>query len=295
MRRQKIVIPIALALLSFGIMLVASPLRAMSVWFLSGFVLSMAVEFIVYFIFTAAAIRFAMKRGAARKYAAIAILIGASAADVVLRTMDFQETLISLPVFICRVGAILLGWWFTCIGSARGRALLAICSTAIYALIIAFAFPMWDHKVYFGSYGGKVSVALETPLSFVTPHGTEVSAGDLYGEYLVLDFWSTGCGSCYRQMPELQELYDEIRDVEGVSLYSVCCIRTGKENHETGESILNKRGYTLPILSTDFGGSVMKKLDITAVPTMVILDKSGNVIFKGSPQNGARYIRKLLE
>jgi len=43
--------------------------------------------------------------------------------------------------------------------------------------------------------------------------GVEYSLSDFKGEYILLDFWSFGCGSCIRAIPEMKELNTQNKDV----------------------------------------------------------------------------------
>lgn len=49
-------------------------------------------------------------------------------------------------------------------------------------------------------------------ISASTPEGKVISLSDFKGKYVVIDFWASWCGDCRREIPELKNLYNEIKD-----------------------------------------------------------------------------------
>ena len=45
-----------------------------------------------------------------------------------------------------------------------------------------------------------------------TPDGKVISLSDFKGKYVIIDFWASWCGDCRREIPELKNLYNEIKD-----------------------------------------------------------------------------------
>jgi len=47
-------------------------------------------------------------------------------------------------------------------------------------------------------------------VSSVTIDGDGLKLSDYRGKYVLLDFWSTSCGPCLKDLPEMRRLYNEL-------------------------------------------------------------------------------------
>lgn len=117
--------------------------------------------------------------------------------------------------------------------------------------------------------------------------GRRWSLEHLRGRVVLVDFWSTGCGSCVERFPELKRLYADYRDrglqVIGVSL--------GEEPAATLSRWLDEHGVDWPQLREGRGlrGKLAPRYDVEDLPLGMVLDRKGRVIVAG--QDFARLIR----
>ena len=95
------------------------------------------------------------------------------------------------------------------------------------------------------------------------------------GKVMVINFWATWCPPCRAEMPELNRFaqkYSDSVDFYGINL---------QEPVEKVTSFMNQNGYTMPVL-LDEGGEAGRTFMIKAIPTTLIVNKSGIIVFRKS-------------
>ena len=119
-----------------------------------------------------------------------------------------------------------------------------------------------------------------------------VALGDMKEDYLVLDVWSSTCGSCINALPEVQALHDQYKDdpkVEVASLF--VCYKD--ETIDKAIDIAKERGCNMPVFAVDKSSVILTECGISSYPHVLILDKDRNVIFNGSLQFAKRKLKSL--
>jgi len=91
------------------------------------------------------------------------------------------------------------------------------------------------------------------------------------GKVVLLDFWATWCGPCRREMPIIAKLHERYAK-KGLVVYGVNC----SETQSKAKAFVDKYGYTFPQL-LDQDGDVQTRYQITAIPTVFIVDRKGNI------------------
>lgn len=101
--------------------------------------------------------------------------------------------------------------------------------------------------------------------------GTSISLKGLRGNIIVVDFWASWCAPCRRSLPKLSALQANIRDVR------VVAVNIDDERINGAEFL---RRYGINVVSVyDEKKDVVRKYDIPAMPTALILDRKGIVRF----------------
>ena len=99
--------------------------------------------------------------------------------------------------------------------------------------------------------------------------------GDLKGEKLtVVDFWATWCQPCVQSIPHLNEMASLYAD-RGVGFIGVSI--DGPRNQSKVAPFIKSMGVTYPIIR-DINSELMSELNVTAVPTLLIYDSSGELV-----------------
>ncbi len=109
--------------------------------------------------------------------------------------------------------------------------------------------------------------------------GHRMSLKDVRGKIVLLNFWTTWCEACIREMPSLGRLYHLFQD-EAFALLAVDL----RESAAKVEAFRNKYQIPFPIL-LDRRGEVGDAYGVLAIPVTFILDRQGMIIGKAT---GAR-------
>ena len=115
-------------------------------------------------------------------------------------------------------------------------------------------------------------------------YGEEHTLSDYAGKTVFLNFWATWCGPCQREMPEIQQLYEDWGENTGeVVVLGVANPmdpdRPGNADSLTAGEIggwLEEKGYTYPTVM-DETGEIFAQYGISAFPTTFMIDADGNV------------------
>ena len=125
-----------------------------------------------------------------------------------------------------------------------------------------------------------------------------VPTGLTAGKVLVIDFFSTTCGPCIAELPELARARAELRDKDGIEFVVVASDASG-DTPERFKSFIARRHVTLP-LAYDPGWKAHTAFGFTGVPALVVLDRTGRVRlthegYNASEMNFRRDLVRFLE
>lgn len=104
--------------------------------------------------------------------------------------------------------------------------------------------------------------------------GSPVSKRDFAGRVVLFDFWATWCGPCHLQADVLRAIYPR-QAGRGVEFVAVA---TGEET-STVRDFVARRPFPYPVVS-DPEERVAGELEINALPTLVIMDRAGRIVFR---------------
>jgi thiol-disulfide isomerase/thioredoxin len=110
----------------------------------------------------------------------------------------------------------------------------------------------------------------------------EVTARDLEGREVrvspggarlaVIDFWATWCEPCREQLPFLERLAETYRE-SGLAVWAV----SFDEDRAAVDEFVGRTSLELPVLWDKGGASLAEKLDVTRLPTTLVVDGAGVV------------------
>ena len=107
-----------------------------------------------------------------------------------------------------------------------------------------------------------------------------LSASELKGRIVIVEFWATWCGPCRQSIPHLVEMQKKYGHDMGVLLISLADEPDAKVRPFVRANNMNY------IVGTD-ANSTSKAFGIRGYPTLFVMDPSGKIIFKGHGSDDA--------
>lgn len=103
--------------------------------------------------------------------------------------------------------------------------------------------------------------------------GGNLRLADLRGEVVMINFWASWCGPCRQEMPLLENMYHQYKDL-GFTILGV------NVDHDPAlaDKLLRDIKVSFPVL-LDAKNDISKLYDIDAMPSTVMVDRSGNMRF----------------
>lgn len=102
--------------------------------------------------------------------------------------------------------------------------------------------------------------------------GVTHSLSDYKGKVLVINFWATWCPPCVKEMPSLQQAWEQLRGED----IAVLAINMG-EQKQAIEGFIQKYPVELPIL-LDKEFDMADAWSVTGLPTTYVVDPEGQIV-----------------
>ena len=96
-----------------------------------------------------------------------------------------------------------------------------------------------------------------------------------HGNVVFLNLWATWCGPCRFEIPELQKLQAQYAS-QGFKVVGVSLDESGKE---AVQQFVTEHVMTYPI-ALDPEGKLANVFQTTVIPTSVLIDRKGNIVWK---------------
>jgi cytochrome c biogenesis protein CcmG, thiol:disulfide interchange protein DsbE len=122
------------------------------------------------------------------------------------------------------------------------------------------------------SWRASPLVGKSVELAAKTLDGRDVKLPAPGARVTVVDFWATWCEPCRAQLPELDRLASALRE-EGVQVYAI----SFDEDRAAVEEFVARTPVGFPVLWDKGGGTLAERLELTRLPTTVLLDDAGVV------------------
>ena len=110
------------------------------------------------------------------------------------------------------------------------------------------------------------------------------------GELTVLDFWATWCQPCKKTMRQLQKRFER----GGLRIVGVS-IDEGDDALDKVRKTIKSWGIRYPIVLDDQESPAWTALKVYAVPTMMLVDREGRVIWRFTGPEGDQRLEEALE
>jgi peroxiredoxin len=165
----------------------------------------------------------------------------------------------------------------------QGRPSVGNPSAVFFALFLAGMLNL--PAAWAGQAGPSGSAAAETPAAISTAQdftGTGIDGKSYHLQDLLkkgpvmLDFWTTWCGPCMKELPELQKIWEKYRD-QGFTLLTVA-----SDDQRTAAKIKPlalSHGFKFPVL-TDTNRKIGNLYNVRNYPTTFLINRDGSVVFQ---------------
>ena len=151
---------------------------------------------------------------------------------------------------------------------------IALLTLSIYGSLIASR--VFHSQVTASSVGNDVTLEPAPDFELKSLDGRTVKLSDFHGKVVVLNFWATWCAPCRASMPRVQKVWQEYKP-NGVELYSVDTDDPSPDRESQVSEFLMQNRLTFPVVLDD--GTAEHAFAVASLPTMLLLDRSGHVVW----------------
>lgn len=135
---------------------------------------------------------------------------------------------------------------------------------------------------------------MEIPeFAFRTEDGKVVTNNTIRGKIVVLDFWTTSCGVCFRKFPILEKKYLQYSGNPNVKFFAV---NAAIKEDTIGQALvaIRSRNYTFAVLFTTIE-KAKNDFKVFSYPTVIIFGVENKIIYKGDIENIDNVIENELK
>jgi thiol-disulfide isomerase/thioredoxin len=221
-----------------------------------------------------------------------AIILGQWIPELPMRTTSFEETLISLPGSLIHTLGIICGFLYW-----RLRRPFNILTAFLGCLITVFMFfqgyEYWYHKLNYGTFTGKVQQMLRPKFEAYDAQNGLITDRNFQDKIVLLDFWFTRCATCFEKFPQVQAIYDIYKNDPTIAIFAV---DAPIEEDTPGQAfqMIKEAGYVFPVLIAK-DQQLPEKFGIKYYPTTFVIDRSGQIVFRGDIAGAVKMVEELKE
>ena len=165
-------------------------------------------------------------------------------------------------------------------GMSKPRIMTYISASLVIIFLLGYVgMPNW--LAY--SFSKKTSDRFPVPsIQLTNVNGESFNLNEQSGKVLVLDFWNTSCGICFKKFPDFDRLKQKYTSQKDIEFYAVNLIQP-REELSSVMKITGSFNFSFSTLYTDNNSAnqIRELLKVEAVPTIVIINKQGEVVYTG--------------
>lgn len=114
----------------------------------------------------------------------------------------------------------------------------------------------------------------------------------LEGKPAVINFWTSKCPPCKEEMPDFEEVYQQLGEqLQVIMIDGVGCMG---ETEESGRSYVEEQGFSFPVYY-DLEMDAVMTYGIQAFPTTYLINEKGELVAGGSGMLSKENLLAILE
>ncbi len=117
--------------------------------------------------------------------------------------------------------------------------------------------------------------------------GKQWSLKELRGKVVLVNFWATWCPPCRKEMPDLEELYTNLKD-RGFVVLAITDEDIGK-----AKRFVDEKKYTFPVL-LDRGRQVAEACRVDGIPKSLVYDRQGKLVAQSIDMRTKQQFTEML-
>ena len=134
-----------------------------------------------------------------------------------------------------------------------------------------------------------VNTSVAAPeVTYINLQGKKITTESLRGKVVMVNFWTTDCATCVREMPQMVDTYNKFKN-QGFEFVAVA-LKRDPPNYVINFTETHQLPFTVAL---DSGGDIAKAFgDVQMTPTTFVIDKDGKIIkrYVGEPDFGALHV-----
>lgn len=202
----------------------------------------------------------------------------------------FDDTKISIPNLVFHIIGVLSGYLFLRLPFTLLKTAPFIVSICLAWLYLSKLSPYWHNYASHNTFSGSESTKVPAGWYLYSKDNDTFRIKDYGNKTVLLDFWNTSCGVCFRKFPILQKKYDELSENPDIVILAVN-IELERDSAMAAFEVLSSKGYTFPNLKAS------KKMDsifgIVVYPTVLIL-QDNKIVFRGNIETAIARLPSIL-
>lgn len=179
-----------------------------------------------------------------------------------------------------------------------------IIEWAIFLGIMGFLFGTGLNTPVFGFIQGLIlktgimQPSLENDATTVADYnfkltdasGAVISFEQFKGKPVFVNFWATWCPPCIAEMPDIEDLYNEMKDSK-----TAFVMISLDDDFQKAKQFVAKKGFHLPIYH--LASPLPKVYESSAIPTTYVISPDGNIVVtrSGMAKYNTKKFKQFLE
>lgn len=191
---------------------------------------------------------------------------------IIALTLFLKDALTSITLFylIILPISLLLGYLYKNKSNFYGLIYLALIVFNFY-----YGFDNWNS--FIRNYNARVNQ--KSPKIELLNNSDELIKLDtIQNKIIVLDFWTTSCGVCFKKFPDYEKVYLEYKNNPDVAIYSVN-IPIKRDTLLKTKELVKELGYKFPTLYAS-SSEIPQSLSFNLYPHLTVL-KNGRIRYNG--------------